>query len=222
MSTNAVLFESLKKMDIWGAIRRSETWQCYFYLSWSTHMTVGMQIACKTEEGWLYFTRDGQAWWTGMLPSSLSLTFSTLLIKLFLVPGWEKVITGPVYPSDIFFLGLSLIISHHHVSRIMLTLAVLMKKLHLQLSEDIRLTWPFQLPAHTNHHSTLSNSKEFLLYFYKNIMTWTVFGLSHLNQRIIRHLKVYFTKMIALWIKKRLLKELLFPTLCYLISNSQL
>ncbi len=37
----------------------------------------------------------------------------------------------------VLFLGLRLIISPRHVARIMLTLAVLIKKLHLQLSEDI-------------------------------------------------------------------------------------
>lgn len=75
---------------------------------------------------------------------SLSLLLFILLIKLCLLPGWEKAITGCNLSVPVTFFFLGLIISTHHVARIMLTLAVLRKKMHFQLSEDIRLIWPLQ------------------------------------------------------------------------------
>ena len=123
----------------------------------STHVNiaVNVQISCKKGVSVLYYTGDRQAWWTAMLLCSLCLKFLfTFPFKACMVPGWGKVNTGCNLPVS--FVGLGLIISPHHAARIMLTLAVLMKKLHLQLSEDIRLIWPLQIYLlHANPHLTL-------------------------------------------------------------------
>lgn len=115
----------------------------------------------------LRFTTDVQAWETATPSNSLSHKFFTYLMKLrYLVPGQIKVITRcnlPV-PVTFFSMSLGLIISPYHVAK-MLTLAILMKKVHLQLLEDITLIWPLQTDLTTNPHSISSQSDGFFLYF---------------------------------------------------------
>lgn len=66
----------------------------------------------------------------------------------------------------------------------MLTLAFLMKKVHLQLLEDIRLIWPLQTDLTTNPHSFPSRSIEWFMY---------------LNRAIIGRIVSLLTKFIAQW-----------------------
>lgn len=141
----------------------------------------------------LYYTGDRRAWWTAMLLYSLCLKFLyTFPFKACMVPGWGKVNTGCNLPVS--FVGLRLIISPHHAARIMLTLAVLMKKLHLQLSEDIRLIWPLQIfMLHTNPHLTLR--------------VRIAVGASHLTCRIICHLKLHWNDCPEKTEKKNLHKQ---------------
>lgn len=116
----------------------------------------------------------------------------------------------PVRVSFFSPLGWGLITSPYLIAG-MLTLAFLMKKVHLQLLEDIRLIWPLQTDPTTNPHSFPSRSIEWFMY---------------LNRAIIGSIVSLLTKFIAQW--NRIPNKQLFffffltPTLPCLISSSLL
>lgn len=116
-------------------------------------------------------------------------------------------------PVRLFFssLGWGLITSPYLIAG-MLTLAFLMKKVHLQLLEDIRLIWPLQTDLTTNPHSFPSRSNEWFMY---------------LNRAIIGSIVSLLTKFNVQWNRIPNKQRFLFfpaptPTLPCLISSSLL